>query len=326
MKRLLLLFLWAGLMPSAPVAAQEWQRFSGTGVVVEARQRYARFARNLARDFGKRVQDVKDQLGLTPPPEVLVTVGHDADDLSRRLKARLRPWTAGVSIKPKRRIGLNAGSMRPPTAMPAAVILRHELTHLAIGERLGPEKRIPLWLEEGICQWVAGTAYLGLRTDLMSRLNFDDLLLWSDISERFPEDRNTATLAYLQSFSFVSYLARTKGNRFLLDLIDNTAKGVPVHQAILSLTGKAQVDLEKEWIELEKRRSLGLLNLIHAVTPLVACAFLVILVFLNRRRAARALLSKMEEDEEMDAVRGDGLRYFLEAPTTGNRTGEYHSP
>ncbi len=326
MKRFVHLFLWAGLILATPVGTQEWQRFSGAGVVVEARQRYARFARNLARDFHKRVQDVKDQLSLAPPPEVNVTVGHDAKDLSQRLKVRLRPWTAGVSIKPKRRIGLNADSMRPPTAMPAAVILRHELTHQAIGEHLGPKKRIPLWLEEGICQWVAGTAYLGVRADLMARLNFDDLLTWSDISERFPEDRNTATFAYLQSFSFVSYLARIRGSRFLLDLVDITAEGVPVDQAILSLTGKAQVDLEKEWIEFEKGRSLGLLNVIHTVGPLVACAFLVILAFLCRRRAARVLLSKMEEDEGMEAARGDSLRSPPEAPAARNRTGEYHSP
>jgi len=293
---------------------------------VEARPRHARFARSLARDFTRRAQEVKGQLGLAPPLEVHVTVGQDAKELSSRLEARLRPWTAGVTIKAKRRIGLNAESMRPPTSMPAAVILRHELTHLAIGEYLGPKKRIPLWLEEGICQWVGGTAYLGLRADLMARLNFDDLLLWADISERFPGDRNTATLAYLQSFSFVSYLARKGGRRFLLDLVDMTAEGVPVHQAILSLTGKAQVDLEKEWIEFEKGRSLGLLGWIRAISPLVACALLAVLAFLCRRRAARVLLSKMEEEEEMESTGGEVVRRPLGTPSAGSRTGECRSP
>jgi len=283
------------LLPRA--SSQEWQEIRGPGVVVETRARYVKLAMNLVRDFGKRVEEVQKHLGISPPAMITIIIGHDARDLSSRLDIHLRPWVAGVAVKSRHRIGLNAESMRPPLSMPAAVVLRHELTHLAIGEHQGPEQRSPLWLEEGVCQWVGGTAYLGIKADFLSRLNFDDLIPWKELSEHFPADRRSATLAYLQSFSFVEFLAWKKGSRFLLDLLDTTAGGVSVHEAFLRLTGKAQVDLEKEWVEYEKRRSIRMLYLIQVVSPLSIGAILVILAFRRRKRLSRALMKRMEEEE-----------------------------
>jgi peptidase MA superfamily protein len=277
--------------------AQEWRTFQGQGVVVEAPPRYAGLAAGLALRFPDRVAEVKSRLGLAPPPMVRLTVGVDARQLSERLGVDLRPWVAGVALKGRAHIGLNASSLRPPSSLPARVILRHELTHLALGERVGPDRRIPLWLEEGICQWVGGTAYLGVRTDLLAYLNFDDLLSWSDIEERFPGDRRNAQLAYLQSFAFVDYLAYTRGRAFLLQLVDAAAQGVPVHQAALSLTGQAQVDLEKAWMHHERQRSRRLLYLLQALSPLAVAAVLVILAWRRRARVAHFLLQEMEAEE-----------------------------
>jgi len=278
-------------------AEEEWRSFEGESVVVESPPRYAHLAAILAREFPERVVEVKERLGIAPPEPVRVTIGIDARHLGARLGVGLRSWVAGVALKRRAWIGINARVLRPPTSMPASVILRHELTHLALGRRLGREDAIPLWLEEGICQWVGGTTYLGARSDLLPRLSFDDLLSWSDLTERFPADRPTATLAYLQSFAFVDYLSMKRGGAFLLELVDRVAAGAPVHRAIFALTGRAQVDLEKAWMEYERRRAHRVLYWLQAFGPLTLAAALLVLAWRRRTRVARFLLEEMESQD-----------------------------
>jgi len=288
-----LLVLAAGEAP----AGEEWREFEGESVVIESPPRYAHLAEILAREFPDRVVEVKKRLGIAPPAPVRVTIGIDARHLGSRLGTGLRPWVAGVALKGRARIGINAKVLRPPTSMPASVILRHELTHLALGRRLGPERSIPLWLEEGICQWVGGTTYLGVRSELLPRLSFDDLLAWADLAERFPADRPTAKLAYLQSFAFVDFLSTKYGDAFQLALVDRVAGGTPVHRALFELTGKAQVELEKEWMAYERMRAHRVLYWVQAFGPLTLAAALVVLAWRRRTRVARFLLQEMEEED-----------------------------
>jgi hypothetical protein len=283
--------------PGEAPAGEEWREFAGDSVVVESPPRYAHLAAILAREFPERVVEVKTHLGIAPPAPVRVTIGIDARHLGSRLGVGLRPWVAGVALKGQARIGINAKVLRPPTSMPASVILRHELSHLALGRRLGPERSIPLWLEEGICQWVGGTSYLGVRAELLPRLNFDALLAWSGLAERFPADRLTAKLAYLQSFAFVDYLMTKHGDAFLLALVDRVADGTPVHRALFELTGKAQVELEKEWMAYERTRAHRVLYWVQAFGPLTLAAALVVLAWRRRTRVARFLLEEMEKED-----------------------------
>ncbi|MBN2490431.1 MAG: hypothetical protein JXQ29_06240 [Planctomycetes bacterium] len=291
-----------GLLAGAAARAEEWQELSGPGVIVEAAPRYAGFAESLVRSFPARAAEVRAALGAGPPALVKVTVARDAAELSRRLSVPLRPWVAGVALKGKAHVGLNAASLRPPTGLPAAVILRHELSHLVLGERLGPERTIPLWLEEGVCQWVGGSAYLGQRSDLVSRLSFGALIPWGALVRSFPDDAQQAALAYVQSYAFVDYLATARGGRFVLELVDAAACGTPVPRAVFELTGEAQVDLESAWMRYERERERRLLYFLQAVSPLVVGAVLVVLAWRRRARVARFLLERMEEEEAMPAA------------------------
>jgi len=278
--------------------ADSWQRFEGDGVVVEALPRYARFARGVVRDHARRVAEVEARLGVKPPANIFVTIAPDAASLSARLGVALPPWTAGVALKHRGRIGLNAAALGPPLALPPAVVVRHELTHLAIGRRIGPEASVPRWLEEGICQWVGGDAYLGLRRDLMDNLDFERLIDWAAIHDRFPADRLRAGLAYQQSFAFVRYLADRFGAPLLLELVDAAAVGTPVYRTLLASTGKPLVDLQVAWMKAERERSNRMLRLLQGATPLALGAVLLGMAWRRRMRLARDLLRRMEEDED----------------------------
>lgn len=278
--------------------ADTWRRFEGDGVVVEAPSRYARFARGVVRDHARRAAEVESRLGVKPPESVFVTIAPDAASLAARLGVALPPWTAGVALKHRGRIGLNAAALGPPLSLPPAVVVRHELTHLAIGRRTGPEARVPLWLEEGICQWVGGDAYLGLRRDLMDNLDFERLLDWEVIRDRFPADRLRAGLAYQQSFAFVRYLAERFGAPLLLQLVDASASGTPVYRVLLAATGKPQIELQAAWMQAERKRSNRMLYLLQGAAPLALGAVLLGMAWRRRARLARDLLRRMEEDED----------------------------
>jgi hypothetical protein len=290
------------VLAATRAGADTWPRFEGPGITVEAPPRFAHFARGLVRDHARRMAEVEARLGLAPPARVVITVAPDVASLAVRLGVELPPWAAGVALKGRGRIGLNAAALGPPLSLPPPVVVRHELTHLAIGGHVGPDARVPRWLEEGICQWVGGDAYLGLRRDLMDNLDFDRLIDWSALGNRFPSDRLRAGLAYQQSFAFVRYLADRFGAPLLLRLVDAAAAGTPVHRALLEETGQPQIELQQAWMQFERDRTNRMLYLLQGATPLAFGALLLAMAWRRRARLARDLLRRMEEDE-----RGPGL-------------------
>ncbi len=145
------------------------------------------------------------------------------------------------------------GELNPDLAKPK--LLPHELTHLILIERFG-ERAIPLWLNEGIAQY--------METD--RRAECDKLLLeyfdnrkGTPIPLRtlvslpgYPDNRGAIALFYAQSASFTGWLADLLGPEkfaaFLDDLREGTAPEMAL-QAALKAGKDWEAPVQAQWMK-----------------------------------------------------------------------------
>ena len=194
-----------------------------------------------------------------------------------------------------------------PALEPLSVTVGHEVAHLVIHRSL--QARIPRWLDEGIATWLtrpglpdADEAYLSFlaRVDGLYRLESLEL--------RFPDAHELSSVAYQQSFLFISYLTVKIGQDAVPRLLDLMEEGASSGSALRKLTGVPLKDLETEfqgWVA--ARRTLG--TALSSVFNLwTVCALLALAAigryWLRRRRRMAGMAAEEGETPAREPLSG----------------------
>ena len=127
-------------------------------------------------------------------------------------------------------------------------VIPHELVHVLITRRLrGAAMRLPLWLHEGLAKylaedWTAADAEL-----LADAAAGGGIMPLAEISNVFPEDEEKRSIAYVQSYSAVEYLARRYTSQSIRDLLSEVGAGRRFETAFLYSVGVSPEDFEEQW-------------------------------------------------------------------------------
>jgi hypothetical protein len=117
-------------------------------------------------------------------------------------------------------------------------VLHHELVHAAL-DAVSPSLTVPAWFNEGVAEWFEARAagkrrlseheqsILSQASSLGLLFAFSDLTS-GGLGHLQPE---SAQLAYLQSYGFFEYLARTHGDQKLLELLDDYLRNLHLDRA-----------------------------------------------------------------------------------------------
>lgn len=133
-------------------------------------------------------------------------------------------------------------------------VLLHEYTHLLIHELGGPS--VPVWLNEGIAQWISGDRPSNTR--ILALKNSNSLPSLSKLKGSFSSlSQKHADLAYAVSLSVVAHIIDAHGmasiRRILTDIKDNSLRGnLSDHDFDTILRSTLWNDLkglEKTWLE-----------------------------------------------------------------------------
>jgi predicted negative regulator of RcsB-dependent stress response len=194
-------------------------------------------ARDILRALEEHFRAIESELNFTPPEPIGVILYTEQAfaDITRA------PGWVGA---------LNDGRIRVPvqglTSVPAELsrVLKHELTHSFIQQKT--RGRCPVWLQEGIAQWMEGRR---------SRENADLLV---SVYERkaalrlgamegswmgLPE--GVASYAYAWSLAVVEYIVETYGMRDIERLLDHVATDASTEAA-------ARTSLRMDYAELQQ--------------------------------------------------------------------------
>jgi hypothetical protein len=138
---------------------------------------------------------------------------------------------------------------------PVMRTFRHEYGHLVIGEWLeGSGRRLPLWLEEGICQWMERSAYaatdevLAVRAGLAAHPGLDRVSAMAggdDLALGY-------ALAEDAARTLLSGLSDDRRLAALRVLVAKIHDGLPFDDAFVAAFGRTPAQFEAHWREISR--------------------------------------------------------------------------
>ncbi|MEN8148462.1 MAG: hypothetical protein ABFS86_01490 [Planctomycetota bacterium] len=241
---------------------------------------------------------VERAMGFTYDGAIRVELAPTDADFRRRAP-RAPAWAAAIARPRAATLVVRLPATGPATGTDVTSVLRHELVHLMLPQRLGGHERVPLWFEEGLCQ-VLGARILPVSTArLKMAAAAGRLFPFSALSRQFPDGRAPASLAYAQSESVVERLVATGGIERLRVLLDRIEETGSFEGALADVYGVTTGELEAAWRTwlLEKGRPWWLEAILSNLVAvlLFTASILVILAWLRARRRGRETYESLPE-------------------------------
>lgn len=178
----------------------------------------------------------------------------------------------------------------------------HEYVHIYLGKMC--TRRLPRWLEEGIAMHFAGDWHLSDAIDLaLARLSGKYIPL-AELEVSFPTEPKKMRLAYLQSYSLVSYILKQRYNRADVSTLVDDLTDPKDGQELISLYWNRLVrdGYELNWRNATKyaiRNFIIILMLAFNTIFWFGVSVLFIIAYFRKRRRQRPLLEEWEQEERI---------------------------
>ena len=233
-------------------------------------------------------------------PSISLIVTRDNDQFDRYVGEKMPPWVQGVAL-PGQRIVLRTlapAVMRTTTA--------HELTHVLLDElcdRAGADP--PRWLHEGLAKFAANDVTQGDREVLGQAVLEGRLLTIAQLEPAFAGQRDAVSLAYAQSYTFVTFLHDLRPDGGLAELVRNLGLTQDMSRALLRTYGLTKDQIEKQWLEGVSRDYLKHgLPFPGELLILLAMGALFLIVHLVNRHRRRRIRERLQEDDRLRRIFG----------------------
>jgi hypothetical protein len=126
--------------------------------------------------------------------------------------------------------------------------MAHELTHVVIGHyTFSCVDSTPTWISEGLAMVTEGDLKPYYQDILQDAVDADTLLSVREVGQIFSADPDLARLSYAESFSLVTYLLETQGDKPILQLLDHFKQGDSEDRALEAVYGIDRDGLEMLW-------------------------------------------------------------------------------
>jgi hypothetical protein len=233
-----------------------------------------------------------------PVERVLIVVAPDRQRFRELVGPGAPEYGAAIAIPSERRIVMQ-GSRAASDAGDPLQVLRHELAHLALHERLGNIP--PRWFDEGYASVAAGEWGREeiLATNVVLALRGMPSL--DSLETRFIGGAEQASAAYALAHRAVVELAALDPSRGLSLFFDYWRQTGELDPAIRQAFGITQAAFEGRWREHTQRRY-GALALFADITigALVLLFFITPLYVVRRRRDRRRLATMVRAERDAD--------------------------
>lgn len=249
------------------------------------------------RIWPEAAHEVADGLGLRElrPVEVVLLTSRTWDRWARGL---VPEWGVGFANWPYGPIAIDAGrAVRDPAEFPR--ILRHEISHVYLGQRLGG-RRPPTWFIEGVAQVQAGQWHFGDTMGLVQVASVGALPRLHELHTHFPSGGRSAEMAYRVSRQAVGEIDRIGSDQGgWRAMLEPLAAGTEFATALQAVTGLRPNDFA---LAVENRLQIryGWIAAIASATSLfgLMTALFVVGAFRARLRTRRRL-REMEAEEAL---------------------------
>ena len=297
------------LLLCLPVGAQE--ELDHETILVRYPSGMLGAAQRIQKIYPRLKEDCERKLGFLYRRKLrlwLVRNHDDFNEIVERLGSQPRPGhVAAIAFPHQDIVVLKSSAWTRQTGPQFEITFQHEIAHCLLGHMRRNHRtlRIPVWLDEGIAQWLSEPPFGRENQILLRAMHHDALIPFADLTKRFPTKEGPAQLAYAQSESFVNFIATYDDpegrKRNLNGLLLLMATGLSFNEASLKILGRSQQALVAEWLG-QNRPSLPIP--LQSLPEILFALVLVILALLawatHRVRRSEALARMAAEDHQED--------------------------
>ncbi len=233
-----------------------------------------------------------------PRQRVLIAIAPDAARFRAWVGPSAPEWGAAIAFPESRRIVMQGRAGAQDAGDPIEVI-RHELAHLALHERLG--NKPPRWFDEGYAGVAAGE---WRRDDVLAAnvaLALKGTPSLDELEDGFHGGSVAAQSAYALSFRAVTELASLDPQRGLSLFFDYWANGSTMDKAVRQAFNITLSGFEKEFQQRTSRRYGGLALFADLSLAMLALTVLLLpFLFARRARDRGRMRAMIAADEAAD--------------------------
>ncbi len=186
------------------------------------------------------------KLKLTSPVSVFLAPSQNIfDDLTSN---SVPHWGEGVA-DPVRSLIILKSPAKTAQNSRLAKLVRHELTHVLIGQSVPRRLMLPKWFNEGLAIYVAADEQFAAGKAISKALISNSIIPLDEIDEVLKFQHAKATLAYEESYSFTLYISDKYGFDAIVQLIHNLDGNDSFEQAFQAHFGVELFEDELAWYE-----------------------------------------------------------------------------
>jgi hypothetical protein len=246
----------------------------------------------------RSIPQIRSELGVENADTVKIYIARNRSEYIKIIDGNIREWSAAVSFLRSQTMVINASKVLK-SPRPLEEVVRHELSHLFLGQRIGRVK-CPTWFMEGLAMSQSGEWTFTDQWKLAESVWRKEVPYLDQLKGEFPQSSSQAAAAYRVSYAaFRELFGESPG-----DLITFTAFLRDIgnfDRAFFLVFGRTTYDFSINLqLELEERYAVAG-GLIGSV-PYVAVMTLLFLVTygIKRYRTKRKLEVWEEEDGELN--------------------------
>lgn len=299
---------------SAPSLRLDAGRFT---VVAEGRD--ARLARTLLT-----AAQANDTFPGLPRPRahVLIAVAPNAERFRQWVGPHAPEWGAAIAIPDEQRLVLQGGRAGSDAGDPV-VVLRHELAHLALHERMG--RLPPRWFDEGYASVAAGEWTRDEAFETSLTMVWRTLPSLDRLEAGFFGGASEATWSYAMAYRVVSELQALDPVNGLSNFLSYWNATGSMEKGVRQAYGMTGEQFERHW-KSRTRSRYGALSLVTNISAVFGLFGVILLpLYVSRRRRDRRKLEAMRAQDlaQDEAARASALQALLDA---GSESGPCRAP
>jgi hypothetical protein len=276
----------------------EWLTYTSAHFKIFYTQPDQRLAQESSAIFEAEYANLSGQLDLkfiAQPSVFLAPTEHVFNEITGHV---IPHWGEGVADPARNLIVL-----KPPDLVTRRdrflKLVRHELTHVLVGQAGAYPHTIPRWFNEGIAIYFSYDEEFAHGAAISKALLSDAILLLDEIDDVLQFHTEQARLAYEESFSAILYLEKLAGFEGIVQIIHALQNGQSFNQAFREATGLDVVDFEMEWLKnLEKKYRWRFLYDFETYLWIIIL-LLFVLVFVGIKLRNRQVMKRWEQEERL---------------------------
>lgn len=207
-------------------------------------------------------------------------------------------WAAGEAFPEERTMVIILDRLGRYPDIDTISVFTHELSHILLYHALKESSVFPpRWFDEGVAMLEARKWGVRDHFELVSSLITGNYIPLDSLRGRFPASRYDAEQAYVESFSFITYLAEKYGERSIFDLIAEMKNGSEFDAAFVKVYRDDLRNVEKAWVRNITMWYRWVPVATSSITLWIAITLLFIIGYLRKKGRERRIIKRWEEED-----------------------------